>query len=451
MPAVLNYGTASAVELNFPPDAFVAQCGAPRDAALADAVAAVLAALAAPLDYPPLAAATVPGDRIAITLANDLPQPAQLVAGAVQALLHAGVEPSHITLLQSRTALDRGVGDARSGLDPQIAAEITYVIHDPTDRPQLALLGPSARNEGIYLNREICEADLVLPIGVQRLEEAADYRGAYAGLYPTFSDQHTIDRHHTIDYLQSAAERTRRREEADEVGWQLGSRLVLQVVPGPGEEILHVLAGDVDTVMAEGQRRAVANWQYHLPRRASLVVASIEGSPAQQSWESVARALAAALRVVSVEGAVALCTDLATGPGPALMSLAETEDLESALHVIQRTHSIDAESAWQLAQALRRGTVYLLSQLNEELVESLGMAPVEQPSQIGRLPQRFDSCIVLANAQHAFPIVDNDDELDDELEGELDDEYDDQYDEEEYEDDEYEEDEDDDAEDDSEE
>jgi len=429
MPAVLNYGTASAVELNFPADAFVAECAAPRDAVISDPAAAVAAALDAPLDYPPLAAATVPGDRIAITLANDLPQAAKLVAGAVQALMHAGVEPHHITLLQSRSAVDQGASDPRAELDPQVAAEITFLIHDPTDRPSLALLGPSARNEGIYLNREICEADLVLPIGVQRLQEAADYRGAYAGLYPTFSDQHTIERHHQIDYLQSETERTRRREEADDVGWQLGSRLVIQVVPGPGDEILHVLAGDVDAVMAEGQRRAEATWRYHLPRRASLVVASIEGAGTQQSWESVARALAAASRAVSVEGAVALCTDLSTGPGPALMHLAETEDLESALHAIQSTSSIDAQSAWQLAQALRRGTVYLLSQLNEEVVEALGIAPVEQPSQIGRLPQRFDSCIVLANAQHALPIVDNDEELEDQF-----DELDDEYDDEEYED-----------------
>ena len=42
----------------------------------------------------------------------------------------------------------------------------------------------------------------------------------------------------------------------------------------------------------------------------------------------------------------------------------------------------------------------MLSQLEEELIEDLGMMPLA-PEQVSRLAARYDSCIVLANAQYA--------------------------------------------------
>ncbi|HEX3724962.1 MAG TPA: hypothetical protein VHV08_01915, partial [Pirellulales bacterium] len=45
--------------------------------------------------------------------------------------------------------------------------------------------------------------------------------------------------------------------------------------------------------------------------------------------------------------------------------------------------------------------VYLVSQLDEELVEDLGIHPLSA-SQVSRLARRYESCIVLANADYAI-------------------------------------------------
>ena len=142
-----------------------------------------------------------------------------------------------------------------------------------------------------------------------------------------------------------------------------------------------------------------------------MVVATIEGGAAQQTWSNVARALSAARRAVAYEGAIALCTELATPPGEALMQLAHAEDLDVVVESLRDAQASDAAAAWEVARCLQRGTVFFLSRLPEELVESLGFAPIEDSEQLGRLTQRFDSCIVLANAQHAAPrVADDDDE-----------------------------------------
>jgi hypothetical protein len=130
-------------------------------------------------------------------------------------------------------------------------------------------------------------------------------------------------------------------------------------------------------------------------------VAAISGGPGQQTWDNVGRALSAASRAAADGGAVVLCTELATEPGPAVCSLAQAEDLAEAERQIRRTCPPDALAAVELARVLDRTKVYLLSQLDESFVADLGVAPVSAGTEVARLARRHASCTVLANAQHA--------------------------------------------------
>ncbi len=47
--------------------------------------------------------------------------------------------------------------------------------------------------------------------------------------------------------------------------------------------------------------------------------------------------------------------------------------------------------------------VYLLSRLEEEVVEELGVGHVATAAEIARLASHRGSCILLANAQYAVP------------------------------------------------
>jgi hypothetical protein len=96
-----------------------------------------------------------------------------------------------------------------------------------------------------------------------------------------------------------------------------------------------------------------------------------------------------------------VCCELAQQPGPALQRVVGAEDLDAALRDIGRHSPADALAAAELVRALKRGSVYLVSRLDEDTVEELGMLPVA-PDQISRLASRYDSCIVLSNAQYAL-------------------------------------------------
>ncbi len=177
--------------------------------------------------------------------------------------------------------------------------------------------------------------------------------------------------------------------------------MTLQIVAGPGNTVLHVLAGQVDKVYRRGQTLVDAAWTYQVPNKAQLVVATIEGSRDDQTWANFGRALHAAQQVCAQDGTIILCTELTSGLGPSLKRLAGYEESGGLLKRVRRDRSEDAVSASLLLDLRDRAHVYLLSGLDETSVESIGIGYIDAPEHIGRLSRQFDSCILLANAHRA--------------------------------------------------
>ena len=135
----------------------------------------------------------------------------------------------------------------------------------------------------------------MISIGCLRPDDALGYHGVGETLFPTFSDAASVRRFRAPKSSQPPR-RQRLCKEAEEVGWLLGAPFTIQIVPGAGNSVLHVLAGDPLAVYRAGRALCDEAWSFSLPQRAALVIASIEGDASEQTWDSVARALATAAR-----------------------------------------------------------------------------------------------------------------------------------------------------------
>lgn len=399
---VLRYGEGAALNIDPSPDALLTDLTAPPGKPLADPGAAVETALANPLDFPPITRATVRGDRVVLAIDTDVPQLPAVVAGAVRALLAGDVFAEDITVVLAPTVSRRVKDKPTSLLPPSIAAEVKIAEHDPRDRESLSYMAASKENRPIYINRLLFDADVVLPIGCLRPEAALGYLGVCGGVFPAFSDEETRQRFNSPNWTESAVHRQRYQKESDEASWLLGIQMIVQVVPGHGDTILHVLAGQGAAVAEQGRGLCEDAWSHQVQQPAGLVVASIEGDQGEQTWDNLARALFAALAAVSDDGAIVLCTELRCEPGPALRRLAVPDDDEAILHDIRRARSPDAVCASLLMEARNRAMVYLMSGLDEATVEDLGVGFVTREEEINRLAQQFDSCVLLANADRAM-------------------------------------------------
>jgi nickel-dependent lactate racemase len=404
--AVLRYGTDSSVCLEFAAGVRPTECGIPRGRPLDDPAAAVTDALRNPLDYPPLARSTTPGDRVVLALDRCVPRATEVAAAVIRALVAAGVDPDGISVLRSRADVEADTGDPSRLLPPPVADRITLLKHDPADRSALAYLAATKAGEPILLNRAIHEADLVLPIGCLRSEAAAGYFGIHSAIFPTFADQKAAQRFCWPGLLAADGSCDRRlRDEVDEVAWLLGINFTIQLIPAGGFSVLHVLAGQSEAVRRRSRQLYQAAWSCPVPRQASLVVAAIEGDASQQTWQEFGRALDAAVSVVEDGGSIAVCCDLAEAPGTAIERMVGARSRQAVLRRICQERPPDALPAAQLARALDRGKVYLLSRLDPSLVDALDMIYVATPDELARLARQHQSCILLANAPHAVVSV----------------------------------------------
>ncbi|MDG2382078.1 MAG: lactate racemase domain-containing protein [Pirellulaceae bacterium] len=398
-------------EFSLPDEIGVSQYGAPAGEAVDDAKAAVLESLQNPHGFPPLNQTIVPGDQVTLAIGEGLPQVAAVVAGVVNELLSAGIEADAIRIVRSAVDARLSRANPTRDLPAPIRDRIEVVVHDSSDRECLSLLGHSVHeDQPVYVNRQIVDADVVLPLGVIKASGSLGYLGVHGMLFPTFADDETQRRFNAPESSLADVELSRRQEEAKEASWMLGVRMTIQVVPGVGDQLVEVLSGDATVIDQIGRERCGKVWGVHVPERASLVVATLPGGREQQSWSNFARVLDAALRVVRDDGAIAVCCDLSAKPGPALKRLAGAESLDSANHAVQNDRSYDALTATQLVRTLQRARVYMLSQLEEDVVESLGVAYVSCPEELIRLASHYDSCILLQNAHQAVPIVESEEE-----------------------------------------
>jgi nickel-dependent lactate racemase len=402
MSSKLRFGLDRAIELDLPPTAVRVECATPRRCG--DAAADTADALREPLDFPPLRQATVPGDRVALALAAGVPQADAVIAALVANLLDSGVDPHDITIVRTSADVAAEVVSPVGKLPAETARCVAVRVHDPADRNALALLGYTRAGREVYFSRALCEADLVVPVGCLRPDaDLASGDAVGECLYPAFSDEKTLTRLHSaaLTRRDSAAA----GGEAHEAGWLLGAQFTVQVVPGPDGQALHVLAGQGPAVCDRGQRLSADAWRATVPARADLVVAAISGDATQQTWANLGRALETAGRLVAERGAIAICCNLSASPGPAVECLARAEEPWDTVRRLRRESPPDLHVAEQITRALESSRVYLLSRLDDSLVEDLGMTPVSDTPEIVRLIQRSPSSILLADAQYSQAVV----------------------------------------------
>ena len=357
-----------------------------------DPLTAIEQSLAEPIEFPPLAQALVPDDRVAIAVGGSIPHVAEVLRGVVRAFEHAGIEPDAIDVVLAEAADEAALAGQLNG--------VRISVHDSNDAAQLCFAGLTTAGRELRINRQLFDADFVLPLTCARHGNEPDSRGVFQGLFPRFADEETIRRFRQLEGWTSAARKKELARETAEAGWLVGAPLVVEVVPDRGDRIAAILAGDPSAVSAAAQLACGNIWSSEYPNTASLVVAIVGGDVREQTWDNVARAFAAAAKVAGDQGAVAIVCNIDLPLGKSLGRLLRSDDRDAVARKLVGDSSDDNWCAWELLQALDRGPVYLLSRLDSEIVEELGVAPIADKEELARLIGRSTSCIVLEDAQH---------------------------------------------------
>ena len=400
----LDYGADEPLLLEVDDDALVADCRGPEGVAGEAVRQLVTAAFSSTKSGPPLESHVVPGDRVAIGLAGDVPQAAEVVAAVATRLVAAGVGLADITVLRAPPLEPLG-GAARhqAGVEPPVGG---VTVFDPAVEPQTSYMAADEAGRPIHLARTLVDADVVVSIGQWRWDAAFGGRSFEGELWPTFSRRSCRE-----ELVRSLAKRGRRALDAwkvsnHEATWQLGVCANLRLIGGRGDTLAAAAFGLSNAAARQG-RKLAAGWRPHVPAAAMLAIVSL--SNPRGGTAMLLRAVAAAARVTHPTGTVCVASRLAERPGVIFSRWREGAPLDALVREAVSTGDqaliTDAFQTRFFARALGERRLVLLSDLDEATVEELELGFAATPEVVERLAHRSDSVTVLHEADRMLPRV----------------------------------------------
>ena len=177
---------------------------------LADAVAAIEAALDHPAAGRPLSA-VVAGKTSAAISVCDITRPAPnrvVLPPLLRRLEAAGIARGNITILIA-TGLHRGATDAEilHIVGPEIAAKYTILNHDARQRDQHRHLGTTRSGTPVWIDERFIKADLHLSLGFIEPHLMLGFSGGRKLIAPGLAAQETIKELHSSRFMRDARAR----------------------------------------------------------------------------------------------------------------------------------------------------------------------------------------------------------------------------------------------------
>lgn len=398
-PITLDYGADDPLVLESRGDAPPAAFEPPRGVEGLAARRLTSEALVAEGHCPPLAAHVVPGDRVVVALAGDIPQGEQVIAAIVESLSTAGVDPGEVSLVQApRLGFEAGCAGGGTAMlvgtipfDPAIDAGTAYLAADEAGVP-------------LYLARHLVDADVVVAVGDWGWDAALGGRSIEGELWPTFSRAGARS-----DLLVALARRGRGalgdwKSTAHDITWQLGVCASLRLVRGAGGTLYAACFGLPDEASRRA-RLAAAAWSPSFAATADVAIASLSNPVAD--FGPITAALAAAARVTRPGGTICIAGQTSVAPGIIFQRWRQGVPLEGLVHEAVASGDAaliaDALQTRLFARALDDRRLVLLSNLDEATVEELEFGFAATPEVVERLAYRAESLAVLPEADRCFP------------------------------------------------
>jgi nickel-dependent lactate racemase len=368
---------------------------------LSDPAGAVRTALEEPFNFPALRRALTPDDRVTVIVDENLPHLADVLIPVLEHITKAGITPENITLLSAPTSSSQPWIDEL----PEAFEEVHVEVHDPSDRKRLSYLATMRQGKRLYLNRAVVDADQLVVVSTRRYDPLLGRGGAEGAIYPGLSDTATIEAlgsRMKPTALDAASALT--RQEAVETAWLLGAPFFVQIIEGAGGSWSRVVAGSTEA-SEEAGRLLDARWRVPVSRLAELVIVTLTGDPAQQTFADWAAALACAVPVVEPNGRIVLLAQGRPAFGPATDLVRNTDEPEQVLKHLRREQALEMLPALQWATAASRARLYVLSELPPETVEELFATPLENAGQVQRLLENSGSYLFLEDAHRTLALI----------------------------------------------
>lgn len=345
----------------------------------------------------------LPSDNVLVAVDPRICNPIELVTQIIERFRlaeHAG---------KIQVLFGEGQAQAADSIRQTSDFQVECLLHDSSDQDHLAYLAADENAEPIYVNRDLFDADFVLPLVLDDGGRQFCSTGQF-GLLPNFVDHGTRNRWLALGKHEDESTCTLRNEVADQLGSLLGCLFRIAVRQGQYGEIRSARFGMVtqncmvtqqllaDKSDSESRATSVDDDAPHC----ELVVAGIDSPPESQNWEAICRAVWAAKSLAGPQSTIAIVSQVSQKAKGLLTLLGDREDDETVLQRIRSRSGAEKAQAKFLAETQREHQLFLLSKLKRDAVEQLGIGYLESEQELTQLIRGFNSVCYLTSAQQGI-------------------------------------------------
>ena len=417
-----------AIEFALPPGLTGAVVESKRAAPLPDPASAALAAVAAPLDAPPLRALAQGKRRvcIAVTDATRACPDHLLVPPLLAELTAAGVPDEAITILVA-VGVHRPSTEAekRDKLGAAIVDRYRVVDHDATDEANLVPVAAGPGGVPIRLNRLAVEADLLLATGVVEPHQYAGYSGGGKTVAIGCADEAVIAHTHGPAMLDQPGTRLAQlagnpfQAAVREVARAVGLAFVGNAVLDDAGRVVAIAYGAPEAVQDHLAGIAGDLYTVPIPRQVDIAVAGV-GHPKDANLYQASRAATylqfAPTPMVRRGGVIILPASCPEGAGEGdgeRRFLASMERAARPADVVARARAVGIrpgeQRAYVVASMLQDVTVIVAGAERPDAVRAVGFVPVETIDQALATAAKIvgvpDTVLIVPHALLTLPIV----------------------------------------------
>ncbi len=422
----LLYGR-NGITVDLPPEARATVIRKHPMTPLAEPLAAVKKAIAAPVQSDPLARLGR-GKKNVCILICDVTRPVPngtLLPPLLDALGAAGISRENILILVA-TGLHRpNEGEELKEIvgSDEIYNSMRLENHFAREKQAHVELGKTSTGIPIALDRRFVEADLKIVTGLVEPHFMAGYSGGRKVIVPGVAYQDTILKLHTAHILEHCKavncviEGNPLHNEQMEIIRTLGGILALNVVIDEERRIGFVNFGEIETSHLEAVAFMRKYGEVRIPRRFKTIVTTSAGYPLDKTYYQTIKGMVGVMEVLEAGGNIIIASECSEGMGSREFVEAQRhlgkvgpEAFMAALATREKA-LIDEWQTEMLVKALRVGRVQLYTTgLNEQMLKDVCVEPVASVAEAVLASMKAqDDCeiAVVPEGPYVIPLFDN--------------------------------------------
>ena len=344
-------------------------------------------ALAHPIGTPPLREMARKGQRIAI-ITSDLTRPcpsAKLLPYILDELHAAGILDQDLFIVMAlglhRLMTEQEIDQA---IPSGIRRSIPVLNHDTEDTLHL---GTTTQGTPVDFFRPVVEADLRICLGNLEFHWFAGYSGGAKAILPGCASKAAIHANHALMVRPGVgsgrAHGNPLRQDMEEAVAMLGVDFILNVVVDREHRVLGAGAGDWIAAHRQGCEMVARRGKVAVPKKADIVVASAGGYPKDINLYQAHKGMEHASYFVRDGGVLIFTAECREGMGNKIFEswMLFASSPAEILERIQREFTMGGHKAAGIARIQQRASVYLISDLPDDLVKRSFMTPFRNPQE----------------------------------------------------------------------